>query len=245
MDLLRIAAPSIFAASGMFIRGLTGFGSALIMTPLLLLIFELKTAVVATAIIEIAAGLVVTIQARKDFHWHYLKVVLPLSLAGIGVGAFILVSFDSQVLKRVFGGFTAVFALRILLNLKKPPGSREKWPWYTGYISGALGGVLGGLFGTAGPPIAVYLENQIEKKDALRATMLAYFLSIDSVRLIPYGYSGLITPDVVKICLVMLPASFFGAFMGRVVHVRINEKAFRAVIGILLLAMGMYLAAGK
>ncbi len=239
--MLQIIFASIIGFIGLFIRGLTGFGSALVMTPLLLLIFEIKTVVVITAITEIAGGIVVTIQARKNIDKRSLLIVLPISIIGVAVGSFILVNFNSDVLKRVFGGFTILFALRIILNLLKGQTTRKKWPAFFGYLSGVLGGVLGGLFGTAGPPIAIYLENQLTAKHILRATMLSYFLIVDTVRIIPYIYLKLINIDIIKISLFMLPASFFGAFIGKSVHFRINEKGFRAAISSILLATGVFL----
>lgn len=243
--IMKLILASFVSFAGLFVRGLTGFGSALIMTPLLLLFFDIKTVVVVTAILEIVAGIAVTLQARKHVDKKLLFIVLPISVLGIVFGAYILVSFDSSILKKVFGGFTILFALRILILLWRGPTGKNVWPSGYGYIAGVLGGVLGGLFGTAGPPIAIYLENQLKSKDILRATMLMYFLVIDMIRLIPYTYSSLMTISVLKICIVTLPASVAGAFVGKRVHLSINEKGFRIAVSVLLIGTGFILMLGK
>jgi uncharacterized membrane protein YfcA len=214
------------------------------MTPLLLLFFDIKTVVVVTAILEIAAGVTVTIQARNYVDKKSLFIVLPVSVLGIVFGAYILVSFDSGILKKIFGGFTMLFAQRILIILWRGQTGRKVWPSVYGYVSGVLGGVLGGLFGTAGPPIAIYLENQLRSKDTLRATMLMYFLVIDMIRLIPYTYSSLMTFSVLKICLVALPASVAGAFRGKKVHLSIHEVGFRIAVSVVLIGTGFVLMVG-
>jgi len=242
---IKLLLASAISFAGLFVRGFTGFGSALIMTPLLLLFFDIKTVVVVTAILEIAAGIAVAIQARKHVDKKSLFNVLPISVLGIVFGAYILVSFDSSILKKVFGGFTILFALRILILLWRNSSGKRKWPSFFGYIAGVLGGVLGGLFGTAGPPIAVFLENQLRSKDTLRATMLMYFLVIDIVRLIPYTYSSLMTVFVFKICIFALPASVAGAFLGKRVHLSINEMGFRIAVSALLIGTGCILILGK
>lgn len=229
----------------MFIRGLTGFGSALIMTPLLLFLFDIQSAVVITTIVEIVACSSVTIHARKDISTHFLKIVLPITIVGIVIGSYILVSSDSDLLKRIFGIFTIIFALRILFNLRKRISQRKKWPSGSGYIAGALGGILGGLFGTAGPPITVYLENQIDSKDTLRATLLAYFLILDVIRLFFYGYADIITIEILIKSLVILPAALTGAYIGRFINMVINDNIFRATVSIVLIVTGMLLVMGR
>jgi uncharacterized membrane protein YfcA len=108
-----------------------------------------------------------------------------------------------------------------------------------------MSGLLGGLFGTAGPPIVVFLENQATAKAVLRATLLAYFLAVDVLRMIPYAFSKLITIQVLEISAAMFPASLVGAYLGRKLQVRVSESVFRSVVGAVLLATGVLLALGE
>lgn len=215
------------------------------MTPLLLLFFDMKTVVVVTAILEVTGGFVVTLQVRKKIDKNSLFRILPLSFAGVVIGAYILVSFDNNLLKRIFGGFVILFASRILFLQWWNTTGKKIWPSYIGFFAGGLGGLFGGLFGTAGPPIAVYLENQLQLKDTLRATMLMSFLIIDTVRLVPYTYSSLMTDSVLKICLVAFPPALAGTFLGRKIHLGISENVFRTIIGLLLIGTGTILLFGK
>jgi hypothetical protein len=229
----------------LFVRSFTGFGSALIMTPLLLFFLDIKTTVVATAIVEILGSLWVTYQARKDVDRSLLRRLLPVAIVGMLVGSGALITAESDILKRIFGVFTVVFALRIMIALRPHGSARKSWPTGIGYLAGGISGLLGGLFGTAGPPIVVFLENQVSRKDVLRATLLAYFLVIDVLRMIPYALSKLVIMPVLEISAAMIPASLMGAYLGRRLHVRVSERAFRLAVGSVLLITGVLLALGQ
>jgi len=240
-----IFAASAIAMAALFVRSFTGFGSALIMTPLLLFFLDMKTTVVATAVVEILGSLWVTCQARKDIDRSLLRTLLPVAIVGMLAGSATLITTESQTLKRIFGVFTVAFAVRMMIALRPHGSTRKSWPTGLGYLAGAISGLLGGLFGTAGPPIVVFLENQVPRKDVLRATLLAYFLVIDVLRMIPYALSKLFTTQVLEISAAMFPASLIGAYLGRKLHLRVSEKAFRLAVGAVLLITGVLLALGR
>jgi len=243
--LTQLILVSVIGFAGMFIRGLTGFGSALVMTTLMLFFFDIQTSVIAINIVEIVGVFSVTMNARHDIDRQYLKILLPITIVGIAVGSFFLISFNLQILKQVFGVLTVIFAVRIFINLRSAASRQKKWSFAWGYLSGALGGILGGIFGTPGPPITIYLENQIDSQTVLRATLLIYFLALDVIRIIVYGCSGIVSLDMLKLAAFMLPASLAGSYCGQFINLRVNDKAFRALVAVLLAITGILLALGK
>jgi len=243
--MMQIVIVSVIGFAGMFIRGLTGFGSALVMTPLMLFFFDIQTSVIAINLVEIAAVFSVTMNARHDIDRQYLKILLPITIVGIAVGSFFLISFNLQILKQIFGVLTVIFAGRIIFNLRAAASRQKKWSFSWGYLSGALGGILGGIFGTPGPPITIYLENQIDSQKVLRATLLIYFLALDIIRIIVYGCSGIVSMEMLKLAAFMLPASLAGSYCGQFVNLQINDKIFRALVAVLLVITGVLLAVGQ
>ena len=87
------------------------------MTPLLLFCFDVRTTVVATAVIEILGSLWLTLQARHTIDRPCLRILLPMGILGMVAGSFARVKMDSDLLKRIFGIVTVVFALTIMLAL--------------------------------------------------------------------------------------------------------------------------------
>ncbi len=233
---------SLISFFGFFIRGVSGFGSALVITPLLLFLYDLRIVVPVIAILEIVSTLYFTIEVLKEVDWKYIKSFVPVSLAGIIAGAFILVSYETVILKRILGVIVAIFAVRILiLNILSSILKRKKWPFFITYLIGALAGVLAGLYGIGGPPTVIYLENQIEKKNMLRATLIFYFYFLDIVRVGPYIFSNMIGIDVLRITGIMLPASLMGMLFGRLVYLKIPDNLFRVFVGLVLFGSGILL----
>lgn len=234
--------PSLIPVVGFFIRGISGFGSALVITPLLLFFYDLRTVVSVVAILEIISTAYFTVEVFKDVDWRYIKSLLPMSVIGIVVGAFFLINIKADLLKRIFGVFVVFFAVRIfIINIKSFGHSRKRWPQSITYIAGALAGLLGGLYGTAGPPVTILLENQMESKINLRATLTFYFYMVDIIRIVPYLYAGMIGKEQLKICAILLPAAFVGMITGRIVYLKFSEVFFRIIVGIILLASGILL----
>ena len=214
------------------------------MMPLLMLFLDVKTAVVAAALTQVPVGFVVAFHSRSAVDRSSLILLLPPSLLGIIAGSFALMGVSSDLLKRVFGVITVFFALRIILALRHTVTVHKRWPASVGFLAGALGGVLGGVFGTSGPPVVVYLEQHIFRKDVLRATLLAYFLVVDSLRLVSYTVSGLVTWQAAAIGLAMIPAALIGAYVGTQLNARVDERTFRAAVGALLFVTGLLLIVG-
>ncbi len=52
---------------------------------------------------------------------------------------------------------------------------------------------------------------------------------------------GAITPDIIKLFLIGLPALFAGSWLGLKLYGRLNEATFRKVVLVLLLASGVVL----
>lgn len=240
---LALLAAAAIALVAMFVRGLTGFGDALIMTPLLLLVFDAKLTIVAAGIVQAVVGVRQLAQVRGLAGADYLRLLLPAGLLSVVAGSVFIVQFDSSLLRRGLGLVIVLFALRTLWTMWAGPGTRTRWPRPLGHLAAVISGILGALFGTSGPPIVVFLENQIDSGAVLRATLIAYFAIIDVVRLGGYALGSLVTPQALLTGGVMLPAALAGAWTGTRLHMRLNERVFRVVVASLLLLAGVLLAA--
>jgi uncharacterized membrane protein YfcA len=234
---------AIIALIALLVRGLTGFGSSLVMMPLLMLFLDTRTAVVAAALTQVPVGLWIALRSRRAIDFPNLKLLLAPSILGIIVGSFILVKFDNDLLRRTFGIITVVFAIRIMLTSSQASTHHTKLPESAGYLAGVAGGILGGIFGISGPPVIMFLERQVNRKDVLRATLLGYFLAIDSLRLCSYALARLVNRQALVMSLVMIPTALIGAYWGTRLNMRTSEHAFRFIVGALLCVTGILLAA--
>jgi uncharacterized membrane protein YfcA len=207
------------------------------MVPIMLLFLDMKLVVAVSASFTMLCGylLFFTFQTKK---WVRKDIILMLIIGGlIGtiVGTYMLASYKSDILKKVLGIFIMAYALKMLFWNKK---TDRKLKSYIGIIAGFFGGILGGLFSTGGPPVVVYLDNIINDKKVFRATIIFYFLVVNTWQFALYCYKGLINMDTIKFTLYLMPAFIMGNLIGSFLHIKINDVFFNRIIAIVLLVTG-------
>jgi uncharacterized membrane protein YfcA len=229
----------IIVALGHFIKGLTGFASALFAIPLLALFFDIKLVVPVFLLFDFVSGIILTIQTRKFIDRKEAMLLLLGLIIGTGIGTYFLVSFGNVVLKRVFGGLIILFALRMLIWNNESARKQVNRIWAP--ISGFLGGCAGGMFGLNGSPIILYLTHQLKDKQVFRATLYAVFFIDSCYRLILYSFSRLITVEIIKFALYLTPFLLIGIFLGSKLHTKVEGNIFRKIVALVLLVAGILL----
>ena len=109
------------------------------------------------------------------------------------------------------------------------------------FRSGIFSGVAGGMFGTSGPPLVIYVDHFAEDKSAFRAQLLVLFVLHDIFRTFLYIRYSLLTIEVVKFGLWLLPAVCLGLLIGSRMHFQVNEKTFSKAVAAMLLVSGLLL----
>jgi hypothetical protein len=104
-----------------------------------------------------------------------------------------------------------------------------------------MSGIGGGVFGTAGPPLVVYIDRFSEDKSDFRSQLLILFVLHDIFRILMYVRYGLMTVEVVKFGLWMLPAVCLGLFIGTRMHYKASERSFGQAIATMLCISGALL----
>jgi uncharacterized membrane protein YfcA len=224
---------------GHFIKGLSGFASALFAIPLLAIFLDIKFVVPVFLLFDFISGLVLTIQTRKSIDKGNAILLLSGLVVGTAIGTYLLVSFGNEILKRIFGGLVILFALRILILENEEAKKHINRIW--GPVSGLLGGCTGGMFGLNGPPMVLYLAHQLKDKQVFRATLYGVFFVDACYRLILYSYNRLITTEVIKFALYLTPFLLVGLILGSKLHTKIKESLFRKVIAVILIGAGVLL----
>ncbi|MCJ7545191.1 MAG: TSUP family transporter [Phycisphaerae bacterium] len=180
-------------------------------------------------------------------------MMLPGALAGIGAGAAVLWGLqrlDSRAYAAQAGG-TANAALMLIVGLISVSfvllqaimtlrGRRLVFrpvPW-EGAVAGATAGVASTLAHAAGPVAAMYLLPQQMPKGTYVATTVLFFAVVNQVKLIPYLALGRINATTVGAAVLLLPAVVTGAVLGLMLHGRVPQRQFTAVVYVLLALTG-------
>lgn len=224
---------------GHFIKGFSGFASALFAIPLLALFLDIRLVVPVFLLFDFIAGVILTIQNRRLIAWRSALLLLSGLAIGTAVGTYFLVSFGNEELKRVFGVVIILFALKILIWDNESIRKEISKVWAP--VSGFVGGCTGGMFGLNGPPLVLYLTHRLKDKQIFRATLYGIFFVDACYRLILYSLSSLITLEVIRFALFLTPFLLCGIFLGSKMHARIHESTFKKTIALILIVTGAVL----
>jgi len=224
--------------SAYFIRGITGFGSALISVPLLALSQPLQFAIPLVLALDFTASLVLGSTNSKKANWAEIKILLPAGMIGACIGAFALLRLPTQPVLVALGAFTMFFGFRNIFGLQ--PAGRLSRSW--AIPAGLAGGGAGALFGAGSPPYIIYLTRRLQDKGEVRATF-SWLIAIDGgFRLGLFLIAGLLLEPKLQIAYVLgLIPMALGLFMGNKVHMDITSGGMLRVVGTLLVLSGLML----
>lgn len=224
--------------SAYFIRGITGFGSALISVPLLALSQPLQFAVPLVLALDFTASLVLGGINRKQVNWAEIKILLPFGMIGACAGAYALLTLPTTPVLLTLGAFTMFFGFRNIFGLE--PVGRLSRSW--AIPAGLVGGGAGALFGAGSPPYIMYLTRRLLDKGAVRATF-SWLIAIDGgFRLGLFLFAGLLIDPKLHIAYVLgLAPMALGLYIGNTVHLDMTSEGMLKVVGALLVLSGAML----
>lgn len=219
-----------------FIRGIAGFGSALIAVPLLALRLPLAVVVPLIALLDYVASLTQGIQNRSHIRWREIWPLLPFTVLGVATGLLLHRLINPALLTKALGVFISSYAIYALLPLPNLAG-RRWWAVPAGYC----GGTVGALFGTGGPFYVIYLTLRQADKFGFRATAATIFLFDGGCRLIGFTFSGMFHRLSLLAAVAALPLVAVGLRFGNRIHLTITPKNFMRLICLILLGSGIML----
>lgn len=227
---------------GHLVKGLTGFGSALIAIPLVTLVLGPAQAIVLTTTVDVIVGGGLAIGALRDVPWRAAGVLLLLMLPLQRVGTLLHGSLPVDVVTRAIGVAVVLVACWALWRSLRPGGSEERQALgaraYTEAAgAAALGGVLSGLVGMPGPPIVAWTLRWLPPVPA-RALLLTVFVPTSVSLVAGYVADGLVEPSFVVQGLLVLPASVLGAWSGARLARVVSPEVFLRIVAALLLVAG-------
>ncbi len=235
------AAGIVAAASALagFTQGLAGFGSTLVAMPVLVTLLPVREAAPLCCLLALTTNLVLVLgtRLRRCVQRRELALLLVCSAPGAALGAWVLASAPESALRALLGA--GVLGMALLSFLKGRPRRAPGLGWAA--LAGLAAGSLGVAIGVNGPPVVAWSARQGWGKDALKATLFAYFLCAGAAIVAIQAYQGLATPRVLGLYGLGLPALAAGFTTGHLCSGRLDEAVFRRVMLALLATTGAVL----
>jgi len=200
------------AALGGLVRRLSGFGGALIMSPLLMWFFPVPFFIPIVMSAELLGGMWLFTQwkvNKEDIPSLYRMWILAAILLPVGI--FLGEAVPLTILKITTGVVVIAFSTFLLIRVNLA----IKLSAFRDSLAGALSGILLGSCGIGGPPVALYLNASGLEFERSRA-LLSQFVS--GVCLLAIVAASLLGGGVAWLpwLLFALPAYFFGMFLAKI-----------------------------
>lgn len=223
------AAAMTFAAA--YVRGLTGFGMAIILVPLLGLIIAPGEAVVLGILLQLLIGPVGIGIIMADADRATAVPIAILAMATTPVG---MVALDATTpdIARLLITLVAVGAFVAVLLPKQPEGHRPGRGAIAG--TGVASGILTGFAAMPGPPVVpFYLRRHLEPKVA-RASMLLIFFGTAIAGTLAALWVGIATWRLFLLAVILFVPMWLGNYVGARHFGRVPPHVWQAMVAIVL-----------
>jgi uncharacterized membrane protein YfcA len=193
-----LAAVAIAALSG-FVRGFSGFGSALIYIPLVAAVYEPRIAATTLLLIDVVGSAPFSVSSFGRCNWREVAPVTIAAGVAIPIGTMALVLVDPIVLR----WFIAVLVLGLLAVLA------SGWRYHgaptlpTSIGVGLFAGLGAGAVQIAGPAVIIFWLGGKNDAATVRANLMVFFLLMGAISVIVYLAQGIITADVLALSLLL------------------------------------------
>ena len=234
--------PAAVVLAGYVVLGITGFGSALVIVPLLAWHWPLPEVVALTLLLDVPASLLQGGLNLRQVNTAELRRLLPGLIAGALAGLWLTQVLSARWPLLVLGVYVAAVGLQALRAAAGPRHAAHaiRAPWAT-----AMGGVIGMvemLFGTAGPLVVAWLSRRLPDVQALRATTPVVIATSACTVLLTMGASGRLSqPELWQRWCVLLGLAVAGVLLGNRLARCVSPSALRRVICALLVISGLCL----
>jgi uncharacterized membrane protein YfcA len=164
---------------------------------------------------------------RKNLEWRRVWRLLPWAGAGLVAGWLALGRVNDAQAARVIGVLIAVMLVFHLWRRRRAPEDAVAHaPAWLGPVAGVFAGFTTMVANAAGPVMTLYLLAMRLPKLEFLGTGAAFFLLINWLKVPFMVQLGLINGPSLLVNLWLLPAVAAGAFLGRWVVPRVDQRAF-------------------
>lgn len=224
---VQIGVAVVAALGAAFVRGLAGFGMAILLVPVLGLAVPPAEAVVVANWLGLLIGLVglkkiIGASERSAF------TISALAMLATPLGVWLLAIAD-PALARLLIALIALGSFVLVLLPKKPvhyaPGRVE-----TG-ATGIASGILTGFAGMPGPPVVPYYLRREITPALARASMMTIFMATSIAGVLSAMALGVATLREPAFAAVLFPAVLLGNWLGQMAFGKVSDAVWRTFTG--------------
>lgn len=217
------------------IKGMSGFANTIVFNSITSFTADNVNISPLELLIGYPSNLVIAWKERKSISVRECLPLIVFLILGSIPGVFILKTANSVYIKIFLG--VVIILLGIEMLLRERATKKRKSSKTLLAIIGIITGLLCGLFGI-GALMAAYMSRTTSTNSQFKGNMCLVFVVENTIRVIVYTLSGLITLSVIKTALLMMPVMLLGLVIGMQLSKVVDEKMAKQGVLLLLIISG-------
>ena len=228
----------IATIAAFFIKGLCGFANTLVFNSILAYGNNNINVSPVELLLGYPTNIIMTIRERRSIKISVFIPTAILVIAGSIPGVFLLKNLDAVIVKIIFGIVVILIGLEMLIreySNKKTKGSKTLLT-----AIGLLSGLLCGLYGI-GALLGAYISRVSDDTKEFKANICAVFIVENTFRIVLYALTGIITLEVIKKVIILVPFMALGLFSGIKLSSILDDKVIKKIVIVMLIISGIAL----
>lgn len=212
------------------LQRLSGFGFALVATPLAATVIPIAEVVVVLTMVTLPSTLLTWRQLGPAADRQQIKRIVSWAVPGMAIGVVLHGRVPEKPMRLVLA-VVVLFAVFVLASGWRIRSTNTR---RVDAAAGFISGLLNTTTGTNGPPLVVTLAGQDVDPDRLRATTSGVFFVSGLVALALFAIRGYVDQQPLILGAAGLPCAVVGQRIGTYISPFIREHIFRRITYVLL-----------
>ena len=232
-DTVTLVAAGVIAGVAGVVRGITGFGGAMVMAPPLALLLGPQLAVPVILVLESVAAAPMLVQTRHRVQWKVIGIIILAACLTVPLGVLMLLAVDPTVIRRAIAVTVIVFAIVLLCGWRYAGRPRIA----TSVGLGAVSGAMLGATSIGGPPVILYLLSGPDPIETTRANLTLYVAVTSLIGVAMLWHQGVFDARAGTMSLLLAPTYYLGLLLGLRLFPRFSDTRFRQFTLMLLIVV--------
>ena len=218
----------VFSAA--FLRGLTGFGYALLAVPFVGLVSTPAVAVVMAILMQVAMGPIGLRSSLRIIDIPMVLKIAALACLTTPVGLWLLDIVSDDVARLIITGI-AIGSFLAFMVKRKPDINLTPLQVV---LTGASSGILNGFAAMPGPPVVLQFVRENVPPAMARSSMITIFFATSIMGSLVAFWRGMVDERLIVLTALSIPFMIAGNQLGARFFGAISEPVWRSMIIILL-----------
>lgn len=225
-----VAALSAIILMAAFVRGLTGFGFAILAVPLMGLIIAPTQAVLLAIVLQTLIGPFGVGKALGHIDRRTVSGVALFAMLGTPLGLIALANTSQDAARLIIAGIAVGCFGTFLVKRAPTPNRAALHVAGTGFASG----LLNGFAAMPGPPVILYFVRSGVPPLTARGSMILVFFAAGIAGTVTAGVRGLLSAQLLLVSAAAFPLMLAGNHLGSRFFGVVPERTWRALVVLLL-----------